>query len=202
MRKRDHYCWLKKRVNGARRMTHKGHLVSANLVMRSAARALKMRRMKVYRGYIAKYKRAAALQRKRLRAYNLRYSKAHRAAVINARWANKMVKLANANARAANRYAKRNAVYRKKFMAVRAGCIKAQRKWRSVANAQAKGQRVMIARMKVYRKRASLYKRRYRASMRLFRTRAKQRKAAYALYNKYIKTSNYWVKRYNVVARG
>ena len=34
MRKRDKWCWLKKRHNGARRMTNKRHLISANLVMR------------------------------------------------------------------------------------------------------------------------------------------------------------------------
>ena len=34
MRKRDKYCWLKKRHNGARRMTNKRHLISANLVGR------------------------------------------------------------------------------------------------------------------------------------------------------------------------
>ena len=34
MRKRDHWCWLKRRHNGARRMTNRRHLISANLVMR------------------------------------------------------------------------------------------------------------------------------------------------------------------------
>ena len=35
MRKKDHYCWLKRRHNGARRMTNRGHLISANLVMKN-----------------------------------------------------------------------------------------------------------------------------------------------------------------------
>merc|ERR1739848_666777 len=34
MRKRDHYCWMKRKHNGARRMTNKRHLISANLVIR------------------------------------------------------------------------------------------------------------------------------------------------------------------------
>ena len=34
MRKNDHHCWLKKRHNGARRMTNRRHLVSANMVIR------------------------------------------------------------------------------------------------------------------------------------------------------------------------
>ncbi|XP_063688460.1 uncharacterized protein LOC134821656 [Bolinopsis microptera] len=33
MRKKDSYCWLKKKHNGARRMTGKGHLLSANMVL-------------------------------------------------------------------------------------------------------------------------------------------------------------------------
>ena len=32
MRKKDSYCWLKKKHNGARRLTGKGHLLSANMV--------------------------------------------------------------------------------------------------------------------------------------------------------------------------
>ena len=32
MRKKDGYCWLKKRHNGARRKTNRRHLVSANMV--------------------------------------------------------------------------------------------------------------------------------------------------------------------------
>ena len=34
MRKNDNHCWLKKRQNGARRMTNRRHLVSANMVIR------------------------------------------------------------------------------------------------------------------------------------------------------------------------
>jgi len=202
MRKSDNYCWLKKRYNGARRTVNRRSLLSVNMSRHVAARALKLRRMKVYRSYIAKYRRAAAIQRKRLHAFNVRYNKAHAAALNNVRWNHKMVALAKANARAANAYRRKYLIYIRKYKAVRAGCIKAQRKWAGVANAQVRVQRVMIARMNMYRKRAAVYRKRYVASLKLFRTRAAQRKSAYALYNKYVKSSNYWVKRFNAVARG
>merc|ERR1711948_204200 len=119
MSKRDNYCWLKRKFNGARRKTNQRHLVSANMVYKAAQ--IKARRVKAARTLYLRYNNLYVSYGKRFNSYNAQYNSASKKVRTYVNQHNYWVR--KANAEAVNVQA---AAHKKRAAAIRAYIKKAK----------------------------------------------------------------------------
>merc|ERR1712039_21089 len=192
MRKRDNYCWLKRKFNGARRKTNQRHLVSANMVYKAAQ--IKARRVKAARTLYLRYNNLYVSYGKRFNSYNAQYNSASKKVRTYVNQHNYWVRKANAEARAAKTIAVRHKRASLNYIKARNACNKRLATLRKAVNVQAAAHKKRAAANRAYIKKAKSFTGRIASAKKLQALRHRQRSAALKKFNSYkAKRHSYYV---------
>jgi len=192
MRKRDNYCWMKRKFNGARRKTNQRHLVSANMVYKAAQ--IKARRVKAARTLYLRYNNLYVSYGKRFNSYNAQYNSASKKVRTYVNQHNYWVRKANAEARAAKTIAVRHKRASLNYIKARNACNKRLATLRKAVNVQAAAHKKRAAANRAYIKKAKSFTGRIASAKKLQALRHRQRSAALKKFNSYkAKRHSYYV---------